>query len=550
MLKCTAQQKLAITSPLDKHTVVVAGPGSGKTWTISQRVKYMLKKVLPANIVVLSFTRKAAEEILSRTNSEVTCSTFHSFALSVAKEYPNNFKKKKILGQADQQDLMEISINKLGTNVSSDKMVQGLSWQRNTGSRHYSYGGKAEDVQKTLTDYNKQKISQGYSDFDDILVDLDKELSNKVFCSQLARKYKYILVDEFQDINPLSWSILKKLVEYGVVLYVVGDPAQAIYGFRGSDCSTILNFTKLLPANKIILDTNFRSTQLILNASNAVINDSEIAYNRNMVGIKGDGKLPYVMSFGSRQAETHFIAKNIKDPEQTMVIIRTTFDAADFETAFIQQGVPYTYVGGQSLLNNAHVQDYVAFLKASQSNDHLSWYRFLKLLPGIGDVTATKLLPFVGTNQIPAAAKVLIDAIKKSPTPVKSGIPLLENVLRSKYPKNFEKVLKDLRKLPEVSVNSLEQQKSDKETGGCLLITAHSSKGMERDTVFVSKAQPGSFPHYRGELEEERRLLYVAMTRARTLLVLTRVADSRKQEGQDFLDIDKSLISSHTIRRS
>ncbi|CAB1077445.1 ATP-dependent DNA helicase UvrD/PcrA (EC [Olavius algarvensis Delta 1 endosymbiont] len=492
------------------------------------------------------------------------------------------------------------------------ELIRSYSYCRNTCREpidylsHHSelsqeYIGLCSDM---FAEYQKMKFERGYLDFDDLLEVFGTILEKKAALRKdLAALYDECLVDEMQDTNPLQFRILQQFSREGVRLFCVGDPAQSIYRFRGANFEHVYLFEKLFQNSEILmLSKNYRSYQEILDLSNWLLNQSPLDYKNKLAAHRGHaGRNPEIIDFDSKFEESSWIADKIMERYESdvrfqdmMVLVRTAFDAKPIEVEFIQREIPYAFIGGTSLTKSAHVRDILALLRIGRSaDDDLAWMRYLRLWPGIGPKTAEKIvsaitastaknvlevLPAQIGHDHPAAVgySILKDALTSIPKAVESAIQTLSPVLESRYDR-WHLRQKDLELLASVAgrYQSLEQfidaftlePMSNTEIGrleaedAVTLITVHSAKGTEASICFVASAKPGTYPHVRsfGELEseeEERRILYVALTRAKNELFITRPADYRSgfwvmnspTEGEEYFlaDVPQNLVT-HTV---
>ncbi|MFC1555082.1 ATP-dependent helicase, partial [candidate division KSB1 bacterium] len=390
----------------------------------------------------------------------------------------------------------------------------------------------------------------------------------------VTRLFDELLVDEMQDTNPLQFEILKHFSGEGVRLFCVGDPAQSIYKFRGAEFQHVYKFNQIFSNSTTIpLSLNYRSYQEILDLANWLINRSPLDYRNELKANRGtSGYLPSLSDFDSIQDEASWIADKILERKEAdipfrdvMVLVRSGFDAKPIEAEFIQRDIPYFFIGGTSLTKSAHVRDVLSLLRIVRNEqDDLAWMRFLKLWPRIGVKTAEKLINNFYEKTDKKAIEILsenigddhnaISAFKQTNsnqrTPnvcVSKAVLSLTPILKERYDKwNYRS--QDLNLLITVSekyksINefidafTLEPM-TNTEIGklegddAVLLITVHSAKGTEAPICFVANAKPGTYPHSRsfGDLdseEEERRILYVALTRAKNELFVSRSTDYR-----------------------
>jgi DNA helicase-2/ATP-dependent DNA helicase PcrA len=482
------------------------------------------------------------------------------------------------------------------------------SYCRNTCQEPIDYLSHHSDLsQEYITlcsdmfaEYQKLKLERGYLDFDDLLEVFGSVLEQKAALRKdLAKLFEECLVDEMQDTNPLQFRILQQFSREGVRLFCVGDPAQSIYRFRGANFEHVYLFDELFPNSEILmLSKNYRSNQEILDLSNWLLSRSPLDYKNRLIAHRGNaGRIPELIDFDSQFEEASWIADKIMEQFESdtrfrdiMVLVRTAYDAKPIEAEFIQREIPYVFIGGTSLMKSAHVRDILALLRTARSfDDDLAWMRYLQLWPGIGPKTAEKIVSAIIASKAKKALEVLVkqlglghpgvigyrrlkDASSVPQKAVKSAIQTLSPVLETRYDR-WHLRQKDLELLATVAeryktlvefidaftlepmtnteINRLEAE--DVVT----LITVHSAKGTEAPICFVASAKQGTYPHVRsfGELEseeEERRILYVAMTRAKNELFITRSTDHRSgfwvvntpTEGEEYFlaDVPQNLV--------
>ena len=492
------------------------------------------------------------------------------------------------------------------------ELIRYYSYCRNTCQKPIDYLSQHSDVSPEYTrlcsdmfaDYQKSKMERGYLDFDDLLEVFGEVIEQKaVLRKDIANLFEECLVDEMQDTNPLQFRILQQFSKEGVRLFCVGDPAQSIYKFRGANFEHVYLFERLFSNSEtMMLSKNYRSYQEILDLSNWLLGRSPLDYKNRLVANRGiAGNIPELVDFDSQLDEASWIADKIVERYEAdmqfrdcMVLVRTAYDAKPIETEFVQREIPYVFIGGTSLMKSAHVRDILALLRTVRSvEDDLAWMRYLQLWPGFGPKTAEKIVTAILSsptkNAIEALVKQmgsshpcvigyqkLIDASSVPQQAVKNAIQTLVPILESRYDR-WHLRQRDLELLEAVAerypslaefidaftlepmtnteINRLEAD--DVVT----LITVHSAKGTEAPICFVAGAKQGTYPHFRslGELEseeEERRILYVAMTRAQNELFITRSTDTRSgfwtinspAEGEDYFleDVPPKLVT-HTI---
>lgn len=489
------------------------------------------------------------------------------------------------------------------------ELIRYYSYCRNTCQDPIKYLEQHSDIGESyiglcsnmFTEYQKLKMKRGYLDFDDLLEVFGNILEKKTrLRKDLARLYDECLVDEMQDTNPLQFRILQQFSKEGVRLFCVGDPAQSIYRFRGAKFEHVYLFDSFFSNSEtLLLSENYRSWQEILDLSNWLLGRSSLSYKNRLVAHRGSaGRIPEMVDFDNQFEEAGWIADKIMERHDAdirfrdvMILVRAAYDAKPIEAEFIQREIPYVFIGGTSLMKSAHVRDVLALLRVVRSSDDdLAWMRYLQLWPGIGPKTAEKIVSAINFSVTGNAVDILAEKLgarhpgligfqrllNPSSGPqelVESATGTLSPILETRYDrwhlrrKDFEllttvaeryRSLVDfidaftLEPMTNTELNRLEAE--DVVT----LITVHSAKGTEAPTCFVAGARQGTYPHIRslGDLdseEEERRILYVAMTRAKNELFITRsndwrggfwVANSSAAGEEYFLaDVPENLVA-------
>lgn len=428
-------------------------------------------------------------------------------------------------------------------------------------------------VQEIVSGYQQYKQDNKLLDFDDVL---SMTAHNLKYISDFRRlvqnKFAHILVDEMQDTSPIQWAILQPLYP-SVNLFCVGDDAQSIYSFRGADFKSVHNFCDQLPDSIILkLTENYRSYQEILDVSNMLLQNSKVEYKKDLHAHRGyAGRGPELYTFHSDFDEANFILKSIRSklrngisPREIMLMFRSTAHARIVEYTLRTAGIPYRFVGGMSFLQSSHIKDVISALEAVTSFKYeLAWHRFLCLHRKLGEKTSFKYflavqnapdhssgLRAMGSNlqpKYPELGEFLMnfDYMRSPADLIKDILDYFEEtrLLEEKYD-NWAERKKDLQMLCRIAAkysdteHFLEAFKLDPDTevlehdkdanGKLTLITVHSAKGCECDYAYLFRVQNGVFPHIKAtsedEIEEERRVLYVAMTRARKQLILTRTS--------------------------
>lgn len=429
-----------------------------------------------------------------------------------------------------------------------------------------------DQIAEIMKEYEARKQVRSFLDYDDILAVVASALAqSEGLVDYVSSICQHMLVDEMQDTNPLQWALLEPLKDK-TSLFCVGDDAQSIYGFRGADFENIHHFKERVPNAQIFkLEKNYRSTQEILDLSNWLLDQSPIQYDKHLEAYRGEGVKPRMHIFPNEFDEAKWIAIDIKERHllegsawhEHMVLVRSSFAARHIEAAFIQANVPYRFIGGMKLLETAHVKDLLSLLRViANPLDDIAWMRFLTLWNGVGDVGASKLAQQLllepeterifeklekfgripdNTLLIMKQMLVLKDHVQAC---VSLGIEALKDQLEENYAKkdwskrlgDFDLVKQLASKhdqlsefleeyvLDPVSISEIQRQSQDDVV---TLITIHSAKGTEQKVCYVANVSAGQFPHARAqgnfdEVEEERRVLYVALTRAKNELILTK----------------------------
>lgn len=510
-------------------------------------------------------------------------STFHTFCMYLLRRNPRAFglTQFSIIDRDDQLLMFRLLRGKDKGNVlpKAAELCDLYSYARNTKTKlsdalveqlPQALEYKAQ-IAELMKGYEQRKQERNFLDYDDILsivavhLQSSPELVKWVtgFCSAL-------LVDEMQDTNPLQWALLQPLVGK-VKLFCVGDDAQSIYGFRGADFENIHHFKERVPdADVLTLEMNYRSTQGILDLSNWLLEQSQIGYDKHLQAYRGKGLKPQLHILSNEFEEANWIIQDLNRRHmqgaawaEHMVLLRSGFSGRYLEGALIAANIPYRFVGGVKLLESAHVKDVLSLLRVSVNpQDDLAWMRFLTLWDGVGDVGASKLaqeliqLPDIEARcqrlerhgKVPQQAILILMQLDVLQQHVEACIGLaldalneqLENNYKTKdwsrRVKDFDLVKQLARKhsalgefLEEYVLDPISISEIDKTPDQDLvtLITIHSAKGAEQKVCYVPHVSPNQYPHARAQgdfddVEEERRVLYVALTRAEDELILTK----------------------------
>jgi DNA helicase-2/ATP-dependent DNA helicase PcrA len=591
----------------DGPLLIVAGAGTGKTRTLVYRVAHLLAEgAPPERVLLLTFTRRAAHEMLSRAerlvgtvSSRVHGGTFHGTGNRLLRMFgqtaglPRDFS---IMDEGDAEDLMGLARANLGYGKQEKRFPKKetlhylYSRHINTelpiedllGNELPQFADYTDDVVRIFAEYTSRKHERNLVDYDDLLLFWALMLEQSVpLAERIAGLYDHVLVDEYQDTNVLQARILRGMCRTHTNITVVGDDAQSIYSFRGANIHNILDFPRQFPGTHLVtLEQNYRSTQPILDVTNTLISRAAERFTKNLWTERAGGETPWLVAARDEQQQTKFVVDRVLELHEEgtplreiAVLFRAAYMSADLEIELANRRIPFEKWGGLKFLEAAHVKDVLAFLRVLENpRDDVSWYRLLMLMPGIGDVTARAAIASMADRQwdedafsswLPphrardAHARLVSmlaslrdgsAARSDSGASVSAQIEairgLYDDILRERYDRP-EARLADLEQLRVIAGGypsraaflaaiALEPPQStqdlaaggDAEDDALILSTAHSAKGKEWDAVFLIWAVDGYFPLARAaadeaQLEEERRLMYVAATRARNHLLVS-----------------------------
>jgi DNA helicase-2/ATP-dependent DNA helicase PcrA len=599
------EAQYAAATTLQGPVLVIAGAGSGKTRTLVYRVARLVEcGVNPAHVLLLTFTRKAAEEMLRRASGlvgagceRVAGGTFHSFANAVLRRHARRLGLGPgftILDRGDSEDVVNLLRSRAGLDKKDRRfprkgtVLEVLSMAVNRSTTvpllvEETYGHLWEhldDLVRLGEQYAHYKREKNLVDYDDLLVLLrDLVRDHPDVAQELSRTYRYVMVDEYQDTNRLQAEIVRGLAAAHDNVMAVGDDSQSIYSFRGATFRNIMDFPALFPGTQLVkLEENYRSTAPILALANAVIDRAVEKHTKVLRTRREGGQRPLLLQCVDEQAQSRFVVQRILElreegvPLQEMaVLFRSSFHSFDLELELGRADVPFVKRGGFKFIETAHVKDVLAHLRVvANPRDAVSWHRVLLLLDGLGPKTADDVFSHIATagdlsetlerlaayprrgaysKELVRLAAVLLEVAAEELPPgekvarvVGFYAPMLRHVHRDDYPKrekdleHFVTIAGRYRSLaslltdmalepPTDSVGDVLAADGDDE-GLLTLSTIHSAKGLEWDAVFVIWMVDGRFPSYHNlqdgeDVEEERRLLYVALTRAREHLYLS-----------------------------
>ena len=585
------QKEAVITT--EGPVLVIAGAGSGKTKVLTTRIAYLIenKKVNSENILAITFTNKAAKEmkdrvsnILKRDVRRMHISTFHSFGVEILREYGylvNIDKNFTILDSDDSLKVIKIIIDDMNLNktISPKHVKEVISSYKNKlvlpeEAEKNTYTFEEKQIVDIYEKYNKKLYNSNSVDFDDLLLIpyliLDKY--NAVL-EEFQEKYKYILIDEYQDTNDAQYFLVKMLSAKYKNLFVVGDSDQSIYSFRGANYKNILNFTKDFPNAKVIkLEQNYRSTNNILSIANNVIKNNIERSHKDLWSSLGDGEKVKFNQLNTEEDEVNYVISEIKkisnqyDFDDIAIIYRTNAQSRLFEQLFINNLIPFKLVGSFGFFNKKEIKDLIAYLKLIDNpKDDISFLRIVNYpTRGIGNKTIENLQRKANLSNLSLYESIeeddkklilfknLIEEIKDNYENIslKSLVEricektsLLETIKKDNdlessireenikefitYVDNYEKENNSsLREfLENLILFSDRENNNENEEKKVNLMTVHAVKGLEFKVVFVVGLEESLFPYQLSlenvqDIEEERRLYYVAVTRAKEKLYL------------------------------
>jgi DNA helicase-2/ATP-dependent DNA helicase PcrA len=597
--------------------LVLAGAGTGKTRTVTYRVARLIETgVRPENIVLLTFTNKAAREMMRRVEFLIGRNiqglwggTFHHIGNMVLRRHCHLIGYKEgfsILDREDSKDLFDICLGEKKKRETflpkGSVFCEIYSLMKNTGTgidellpfRFTHFVNAGDEIKHTISLYERKKHTLNLMDFDDLLTNWKKVLRERDdILEYYASKFTHILVDEYQDTNTLQAEIVDLLSSRNRNIMAVGDDAQSIYSFRGADFKNILKFPERYPDVTIFnLTTNYRSSPEILHLANQSIIHNVRQFQKKLNSIKGPGDVPGLFPLRDTFQQADFIAQRVLEChaegaslDELAVLYRSHYQSMELQMELQRRSIPFEVRSGLKFFEQAHIKDILSFLRViTNPYDELSWKRIVKLIPGIGNITAGKLWHsmstsgspldaiFQGARLVPKKAleafSLFLDLIKILKGGTGRGDALepsraIDHILRKGYEDylynhypNAEDRIEDIEQMTrfahkytsleqfisELSLQSasggeVEDREEDRER--LILSTVHQAKGLEWDTVFVIGLNDGRFPSSRSLKtdyeEEERRLFYVAVTRAKDNLYLCYPITSEEWHGIGFL---------------
>ncbi len=628
-------EQLRAVTHISGPMLVVAGAGSGKTRVLTRRIAYLIASgVAPSSILAITFTNKAAAEMKSRvaelvgpTASTMWVSTFHSACVRILRAHAEALGYRKsfaIYDQADSEKLVSLVAGQLGIDpkrIKSSSIAGAISAAKAelrgpdemmADARHI-VERKVAEVYKI---YQERLRAANAMDFDDLIArTVELFRTAPAVLEHYQRRFTHLLVDEYQDTNKAQNALVLLLGEAGRNVFVVGDSDQSVYGFRGADIRNILDFEKAFADTEVIkLEQNYRSTQNILSAANALIGNNTMREPKRLWSDLGKGERIRIFVADDEREEANFVAGQIYQEKvdssrrfaDFAVFYRVNSHSRALEEALIRRGIPYRVVGGTRFYDRREIKDAMAYLRLILNpSDEVALRRVVNVPKrGVGDQSFGKLATYAtdaGINLYdallrPAEAGVsgraasglgefvsVLDRLREAHlerTPPKELIELMLEVSAYRAELDADTSVEGLSRIDNlnelISVASAHEtleefldasalvSQADSITGddAVTLMTVHTAKGLEFPVVFIAAMEDGIFPHSRSmyepaELEEERRLCYVGVTRAREVLYLTRArlrstfGEPQSSVASRFLEeIPADLLSDLSAQRS
>ncbi|MEO0557303.1 MAG: ATP-dependent helicase [Bacteroidota bacterium] len=621
-------QQLAAATAGDGPTLVVAGAGTGKTHTLIYRLAYLVETgVPPDQIVLLTFTRRAAKEMIGRAGQlldgrcdGVRGGTFHAFCLETLRRfapkigYPARFTVLDASDAADVLDLLrtERGLDKRAVRFPKKRALlamasaianRGIELADLLEEAYPPYTGHLDTLAELFEAFADYKRRYGLMDYDDLLARTLELLQLEDVRAAVAGRIRHVLVDEYQDVNRLQAELVAQFASLHGNLTAVGDDAQSIYRFRGADIAHILGFPRRYPGARVLkLEHNYRSVQPVLDLANRVLASSTRQYDKQLFTDREGGERPVLVQAPDDHWEAKFVAQTVLARREEgvplhrqAVLFRSSWCSYALEGELARRKIPFVKYGGLKLAEAAHIKDLVAYLRIAENPaDAVAWNRSLLLLEGVGPKTARRVLDGIALAADGAAPPhalgealsaalgsarassgvaslgTLVNRLRQLDGPVEQQVELV----LGHYRPHFERVYADeiAKREPDLEafvalaarhrsrgafLESLALDPLDLAVDGVegahqdepplVLSTIHSAKGLEFDTVFLIEALDGVLPsqystHRTEDLDEERRLLYVAITRAETELYLSYpVVQYQRGSGQFMTDPSRFL---------
>ncbi|MFA4967420.1 MAG: ATP-dependent helicase [Candidatus Margulisiibacteriota bacterium] len=634
--KDLTDEQLPIVTAAGGPMLVIAGAGSGKTRTVTYRVAYLCESGIPLeNILLLTFTNKAAREMTTRVSSLLKrnlnglwAGTFHHVGNMIMRKHAKKLGYRQnftIMDRTDSKDLLDRSVKEAGIPTKEKKFPKGdvlqdvNSYMANSQktleqvieTKYPHLFEIQEEIRSVINAYEKAKMEQNLMDFDDLLTNwLKLLLEHEDVRRELSSRFFHILVDEYQDTNLVQAQIIDLLATEHRNLMVVGDDSQSIYSFRAAEFRNIIDFPKRYTDCKIFkIETNHRSTPEILDLANDSIQNATERFEKNLKPVRKSGASPAVVSFRDVFKQSAFVAQRILELHDDgmklsdmAVLYRSHYHCLELQMELTKRGIPYEVRSGLRLWEEAHIKDVMAHMKIFQNPyDGMSWMRVFKLIDNVGQKTAEKIWRKLQKAEKPIELvkdKSILEGISKpgqesfsrfqklvatlekmieNPsamigTIVESGYGDFLRMTYANYNnrleeleelgnyaieyQSLEKLLSALALAGGTSAEEIVSSGSPGEKDAVILTTVHQAKGLEWKVVFIIWLAEGRFPSYLSfgsekEIEEERRLFYVAVTRSKDHLYLAYPVTYQSREGMVVLKASRFIkeISEHRYEK-
>lgn len=603
MLEKLNPEQYEAATTIEGPLLILAGAGTGKTMDMTCRAGYMISQgISPENILMLTFTNKAAREMKERVGkylgediaNRLTASTFHSFCVAMLRRFykaANLDPNFTVLSSGDDEDIISMvkssedkqrysgrgfpPNSKVCSFISAsiNKNISIAQAMKDTKYEHFY--AEVEELKEKADEYKRLNQCMNY---DDLLVRFIEVLQNKEIAHKIASTFKYIMVDEYQDTNPLQDKILLALFEFTKNIAVVGDDLQSLYGFRGADVQNIIRFPDKFEGCKVItLVRNYRSSQEILDLANKVTLCATEGTPKQLIGLQSSGIKPAVLSVADQHEEAEKVVKLVREcssrgiPLSDICIVeRNSISSAEIEIKLKKEGFEFDKYGGSKFVDLSYVKDILAYLKLmSNPYDEISWFRVLQLHAGIGSINARKIATgckeegfkhlqdkkYARRNygseltmlfeQMNSCEKLKLKELITSFIDfyVATRHRNIENMKteesnRTMYNLELDSHAEDLKKLIEIAapyrsidsflddllLDNTQIDDLEKDTGNLVISTIHSVKGLEYKIVIMLDCLDDIFPKYEevgdAQYNEELRCFYVAVTRAKERLYM------------------------------
>ena len=589
MLTQLNPEQLQAVVATNQQVLVLAGAGSGKTRCLTFRIAHSINMGFdPGTIMAVTFTNKAANEMVARLQkmnvqtNRIWVGTFHGLCCRILRKYANNigFSSAFTIYDADDSKAVIRRIMKSYGMPTEYNEINGIvgkisDWKNKLKSPQFVFNNlptdgtrlKAEQIAKVYSDYTRELLANHAMDFDDLILRTIQLLELDAHARYWAHnKFQHLLVDEYQDINHSQYVLIQRLLNPVAALWVCGDPDQSIYGWRGADITNILNFQRDYPQAQLCkLERNYRSTKTVVDAADFVVANNKSRLPKKSYTINTAGAPIELVKYYDEREEAMGVASNIvrliregNAYNKIAILFRTNAQSKPAERALLEYNIPYTLVGGVSFYQRKEIKDLIAHMQLiANPFDKDVFKRVALLQPGVGAKIVSRVIeisngdlidtcinsPNKKINELGYMVKELKDiSVLSSPYEVLRQIIVKSDCINTlsadkstgeERVANVERLLelsKGYHMITEFLSQAALSSTNDKDGPGVKLMTVHGSKGLEFDVVFLIGAEEGTFPHKNSmndlrTLEEERRGMYVALTRAGNRLFISWVKE-------------------------